>query len=203
MFELEEDVFAISVANCKDMCLCQQDKMLMAIDLPDELVVTDGGGVEVRNAAEVFGGSLNAALRVPPPGDSRAVVDDAIEDGNAALQDFVREMDKFASVVGVAKCVSDFARVGEQVERRAGLQVFSRGGKREQRIGGLLAESEPKFAEGAHSVTPLRGSDYLCTPTRCLRAGLILSCHCAVGSSGDRTVECRQSISPAARKTPE
>ena len=59
--------------------LGQKHEMLMAIDLPDQLVVSGSRRVEIRNSSEVILRGLDATSWVPPPRHYGAVIHHAIE----------------------------------------------------------------------------------------------------------------------------
>src|SRR5579863_7612646 len=56
----------------KQICLGQQNQVLVPVKLPDIFVVAGSGGVEVRYAAEKYCGSCHSAGVVAPPVDIRA-----------------------------------------------------------------------------------------------------------------------------------
>ena len=53
VLKLAEDVIAVGFVASEHGSLGQQDKVLVAVDLPNELVIASGGEVEIRNPAEV------------------------------------------------------------------------------------------------------------------------------------------------------
>ena len=106
--------------------LREQDQMLMAIDLPNPLVIAGRGQVEIGDEAEIFARSFRVAQRITPPGGRGAVVDLAIEDGNAAEQHLIGQLDQFADVVGSANRVGHRLRRGQSFQRGLSAKLRTR-----------------------------------------------------------------------------
>ena len=118
VFELAKDVLAVRLVAGEHGSLGQQNKMLVAIDFPNELVIAGSSEVEIRNPAEVACRRFDAAVRVATPGDLVAVIDDAVEERDMAAQDFVGYRHQLAGVVGIAQCAGDSGWIREHFERR-------------------------------------------------------------------------------------
>src|SRR3954451_7461939 len=67
--DLPEDLSAIPLVSREEMCLCEKHQVLMAVQLPDEFVVSDRGEIEIGNAAEIGNPGLLLVPVVSPPVD--------------------------------------------------------------------------------------------------------------------------------------
>src|ERR1019366_4058583 len=90
--------------------LRQLDKMLMPVDLPDQLVFSRSCQIEIEDCPKILLRSLNTALRIAPPRDRRPVIDHIAEHGNPALDDYAGQSHQFARIVGIAQGVANPAR---------------------------------------------------------------------------------------------
>src|SRR6516162_7777252 len=150
VLELPEDVLPEFLASRNHVGLSQKDKMLVAVDLPDKLVVADSRSVEIRKAAKVIFRSLGSLQRVAPPGHLRAVFDQLVENGDPALEDFLCRPDNLLGVLGIADGLSNHLRIGQQWQRfiRRQSQVWGR--EREKGVCSLLPQTKFDFARRAH-----------------------------------------------------
>src|SRR5271169_25866 len=103
VFQLTDHRIEVFASPGGNVGLREQDQMLVAVDLPDKLVVPGRRQVEIGNPAEVFRRRLGAASRIAAPRDGSAVVDYAIEYGNVTLYDFVGELFQLARITAVAQ----------------------------------------------------------------------------------------------------
>src|SRR5436190_1293176 len=85
-FDLPVNLFREIGAARQNVRLRQQDKMLVPVQLPDDLVIAGARGVEIRNAAEVDGGSFPAAHIIAAPLNLRTRLDRDSQDREAMLQ---------------------------------------------------------------------------------------------------------------------
>jgi hypothetical protein len=67
--------------------LGQHDEMLMAIEFPDDLVITSVRGIKVGNLAEVFEASLPSREIIPAPRDVGSRGDIETEDRKIVTED--------------------------------------------------------------------------------------------------------------------
>ena len=153
VFELEEDVLAVRFVAGEHSGLGEQDKMLVTIDFPNELVIAGSSEVEIWNPAEIACRCFDTAVRVATPGNLVAVIDHTIEERNMPAHDFVRYRNQIAGIVGVAQYVGDSGWIRKSLERRVSMQRPLRRRQGEERVGGLLAQTELYFASRAHGNT--------------------------------------------------
>src|SRR5260370_33756066 len=110
--------------------------MLMTIQLPNELVIADQAGVEIRDAAEIVGAGFLAAHIVAAPVDLRSGIDRQAEKRKAMAANLGGDAADFSGIVRVAqgggsggailKCgrrLAQFPRLGwgAQQDRQSGV----------------------------------------------------------------------------------
>jgi hypothetical protein len=94
--------------------------MLVAIQLPDHLVVAGSPDVEIRDSSEIARAGFDAAYVVAPPGNLRAGVDGCAKDGESVLSNLLRERGCFRSEGCTVKGFGDWGRIRK---RNARLEV--------------------------------------------------------------------------------
>lgn len=68
-FELADDFAEEILAAGETVSLGEENQVSVAIELPNDLVVTGFGGVEIGDTAEIDGAGFDAARIVAPPAD--------------------------------------------------------------------------------------------------------------------------------------
>jgi hypothetical protein len=69
-FQLIFDIVVELLPPGEPVRLREQDKVLVAVKFPDDLMISGTGGVQIRNSSEIDGGRFNAGEIVAAPPDS-------------------------------------------------------------------------------------------------------------------------------------
>ena len=89
-FDLQLDLGEIRRVTLQQKGLRERNQVLMTIQLPDELVISHAGGIEIWNCAEIIGTGLDSTLVVAAPTNLRARVQDLAEDWKSVTSNLTR-----------------------------------------------------------------------------------------------------------------
>src|SRR5690348_1794494 len=92
--------------------------MLMAVELPDGLVIARAGGVKIRNDTEVVGTGLNATHVIPAPLDVGAGVNRHTEQGKPMRQHLAGGAEQSAGKRRAAERGGDTGGIGKSRQGR-------------------------------------------------------------------------------------
>src|SRR5260370_42684467 len=135
-FELARNLDQEILPSRQQVGLGQQDQVLMAVEFPNNLVVARLGGVEIGNAAKVFGAGFDAAGIVPPPADLGVRPEGHAQQREAMRQYFVRDAEALRGEGGCLEPAGNIRRTRQAGAGRSGLG-YGRSGK--MRRGSVLA----------------------------------------------------------------
>src|SRR6516165_6911720 len=110
VFKLADNRFEVPRVRRRQECLRQQHQVLMAVDLPNDLVIARNCDVKIRDESEVITRRLLTTQGIPSPLRNGAVIDFDTEYWDPALQHLVGQPQQFNLVGALINRLRDFAR---------------------------------------------------------------------------------------------
>ena len=117
--------------------------MLVAVELPDHLMISGAGGIEVGKEAEVIQSGFDSTLVVAPPADFRSRLYSHSEELKMAAQNIFRHFHNPGCIGCLFESMGNRSRIGEgkRYSRRDG----GGGAEPKPQITSFLAEPELYF----------------------------------------------------------